>query len=222
MFEMLQTRTRAEAVADHLREEICAGRLVGGTRLRQNHVAQQLGVSTTPVREAFAMLSQEGLLSSDPHRGVTVTIAGPRDFVENLELRLALEPLAAELAATRTTAADVADLDRLLQQLRGQRPDDVLAVMAADTRLHLRIAAVAQRPQLHELITQLREQASGLLRRATCDVRPPDGTDVQHEAILEALRRGAPRRAAKAMRDHLRFELDAVMVAVEHDRRLAG
>src|ERR1700758_5490422 len=90
-------RTRAEAVAERLRQMIISGELAPGTRLRQAEIAELFNVSTTPVREAFTSLAREGFVRQDAHRGVEVFHPTEADIRENYEIRLALEPLATEL-----------------------------------------------------------------------------------------------------------------------------
>src|ERR1700758_5301580 len=110
--------TRAQIVTDQLREAIQSGELAAGTPLMQTEVAKQLGVSTTPVREAFAVLLREGLLVGDPHRGAVVFRPTIADLQETYGRPLALEPLATELAVPNLTDVDFEDLDTLLDKMR--------------------------------------------------------------------------------------------------------
>ena len=90
----LMRRTASEAVSERLRAEIQRGDLPPGTRLRQGEVAARFGVSTTPVREAFALLQAQGLVRIDPHRGAIVFLPTAKDAQELYEIRIALETLA--------------------------------------------------------------------------------------------------------------------------------
>jgi DNA-binding GntR family transcriptional regulator len=210
-------RTRAEAVAEHLRRLILDGELPGGARLRQNEVARNLGVSTTPVREAFAVLVNEGLLDGDPHRGVTVAGSSVYDLVENYEMRIALESLAAEKAALNATAADIAELQALLEEMRlsnWPNPEDEAYYVRLNARFHARIYEIADRPRLSALIDSLREQAAIYIRIYTHTSSSPAASEEQHAAILDAISRRAPKRAAKAVRDHLEFNLEFLLSQV--------
>src|SRR5215471_5782938 len=89
---------RSQDVAEKLRHEVVSGMHPAGTRLRQVEVATRLGVSTTPVREAFRTLAEEGLVVHDSHRGVIVFEPSPREVHEIYEIRLELESLATKLA----------------------------------------------------------------------------------------------------------------------------
>src|SRR3954447_2814469 len=110
--------TRAHAVADELRRRILVGELPPGTRLRQLDVARELGVSTTPVREAFTSLAREGLIQQDAHRGVFVFAPSQDDVRERYEIRVALEPLAAGLAAKAMPGETLEQLEALLGEMK--------------------------------------------------------------------------------------------------------
>jgi DNA-binding GntR family transcriptional regulator len=211
-------RTRAEAVAEHLRRLILDGELAGGVRLRQNEVARNLGVSTTPVREAFAVLVQEGLLDGDAHRGVTVAGSSVKDLVENYEMRMALEALAAEKAALNATSADIAELRALLEEMRPSNwpnPADEEYYVRLNAAFHARIYEIAERPRLSALIESLREQASIYIRIYTHTSSSSEASDAQHGAIIDAIERRAPKRAGKAVRDHLAYNLEFLLAQIQ-------
>src|SRR3954468_14020758 len=156
---VLGSRTVAQAVTDRLRDAILAGEIPAGARLRHVDMTRRFGVSTTPVREAFVALQGEGLLLGDPHRGVVVFRPSRADLRENYEIRVALEALAAERAAERATAEDVADLRALLDAMRALVEGDAFSgpeYSELDRRFHERIARIAGRPRLEALIATLR------------------------------------------------------------------
>src|ERR1700759_5316261 len=100
--------TRAGVVTERLRDMIKSHELPAGTRLRQAEFAERFGVSTTPVREAFVALAREGLVTQDPHRGVVVFEPSLQELDEIYEIRIALEPLATEIAAKQLSEDDLA------------------------------------------------------------------------------------------------------------------
>ncbi|WP_354697988.1 HTH-type transcriptional repressor RspR [Paraconexibacter sp. AEG42_29] len=195
--------TRAEAVADDLRRQILGGQIPPGTALKQNDVARAFAVSPTPVREAFARLQREGLITYEPHRGAVVFIPSVEDLRENYEIRIALEPLATRAAATRLDQDGLAALRALVDEMG--RTSDAVAYFALNQRFHEQIYAAAGRPNLAKLIAELRD-ASAAYVRILIDGTPssPAIAQPEHEAILAALEARAPARAAKAMADHLR------------------
>src|SRR3954454_7882213 len=152
--------TRAHAVADELRRRILVGELPPGTRLRQLDVARELGVSTTPVREAFTSLAREGLIPQGARPGVFVFSPSQDDVRERYEIRVALEPLAAGLAAKAMPGETLEQLEAL----RGERkkavtkdPDRYASEL--DPHFHALIAESAGRPRLAELLAGLRDGA---------------------------------------------------------------
>jgi DNA-binding GntR family transcriptional regulator len=193
---VLMPVTRAQAVAEELRRQILTGELAPGARLRQLDVARQLGVSTTPVREAFTSLARQGLIQQDAHRGVFVSAPSADEVRESYEIRIALEPLAAGLAAKAIDEAQLAELDRLLAEMKKAKDP------ALEPRFHALIAAAANRPRLAELIAALGE--------ASPPPKVSKEINAQHAEIVDALRARAPKRASRAMKAHLEHALSQV------------
>jgi DNA-binding GntR family transcriptional regulator len=212
--------TRANAILDELRRLIILGEYAAGTPLRQVEVAKRFGVSTTPVREAFTALAQEGLVLQDSHRGVVVFSPSPADVHENYEIRMALESLAAERAARRISDEALDELDVLLERLRTEgRADPVLQSTVLNPRLHAIIAQASGRPRLVSLIEQLRGAAVAYQlvlvgRDFAADGKYVDEVQAEHEEIVAALKAGAPKRAAKAVRAHIEHSLAQVIAAM--------
>lgn len=148
----ISPQTKTGAVTEVLRKQILAGELRPGEPLQQELVASLLGVSPTPVREAFALLEAEGFLQRQPHRGVVVAQAQPIDPRErelNLDVRRVLE----RRAIDRLLAGDAPELlDRLAADVaRAEevaRTGDVPALRAAANEFH-RTLAVALDSDLH-------------------------------------------------------------------------
>jgi DNA-binding GntR family transcriptional regulator len=206
--------TRAGAVAERLRVLIRSGELAPGTRLRQDEFAERFGVSTTPVREAFLALEREGLLRRNPHRGVVVFMPSVEELTDVYEIRAVLEPLATELATKQLSEADLAALERIVAQMRDARPKRFVEL---NTQLHGRIYAAAGRPRLSEIIDGLREPAANYISM-NIDLYDQDYRDevhAEHEAILEALKSRAPKRAARAMREHLEHSARHIVSLIE-------
>jgi DNA-binding GntR family transcriptional regulator len=198
--------TRAQVVAEQLRQAIQSGELPAGTPLMQTEVAKQLGVSTTPVREAFAVLLREGLLVGDPHRGAVVFRPTVADLRENYEMRLALEPLATELAVPNLTEVDFKELDALLDKMR--RTKRSVDFLPLNRRFHQRLYEAADRPKLYATIEELRESAAAYANVFALAEADPSQSQAEHEAIVAACRKGDPQAAAEAMRRHLKHIWD--------------
>ena len=209
--------TRAAAVADGIREMIRSGELPPGTHLRQTDFAERFGVSTTPVREAFVALAREGIVRQDAHRGVVVFSPSVDEVTELYEIRTVLEPLATELATPNLTDEDLVALDRILTQMRTAKPNRFLEL---NGEFHGRIYAAARRPRLTEMIDGLRDPAAHYVGMNVdlYDAAYRASVEAEHASILSALRARAPKRAARAMRDHLEHSARNVAKLVDESR----
>ncbi len=137
-------------VRETLRQDILNGTLPGGTRLAQTDIANQLGVSTTPVREALRDLASEGLVTIDPHRGGFVMEMTRDDVVEIYEIRYQLEPMALRLAFPRITDEIVERLDQLNEEMSAT--SHLATWVELNRDFHMSIYAVLERPRLLSII----------------------------------------------------------------------
>jgi DNA-binding GntR family transcriptional regulator len=189
-----------------------------GERLRQADIAARFGVSTTPVREAFAVLAQEGLVRQDAHRGVVVFEPSLEELTETFEIRQALEPLATALAAERLTEDDLAALGKIVAEMRTATPRTYFEL---NRSFHRRIYAAAGRKQLFELIEQLRTVSTSYVAMSVREYDPAyrDQVHAEHEDILVALidRDGA--RAGELIRQHLQNNFDHIATLVQREPR---
>lgn len=203
----LTAKTRAVAVADALRDMIRSGELAPGSPLRQDHLAAEFGVSSTPVREALAILVRERLVRHDPHRGAIVYPPTAADIRENFEIRLALEPVATRLAAEHRAAATVDHLRELLPALDTAAADaDPVGYAAADGAFHRAIFAAADRPLMLEMIESLRNAAA-----AYAHLNMPSGVDLEllarlhahHAQLVDAIAARDAKRARQLAAEHV-------------------
>jgi DNA-binding GntR family transcriptional regulator len=208
-------RTRAEAVVGHLREQIRTGKLAPGTPLRQVRIAVELGVSTTPVREAFRVLAREGLVRHDPHRGAVVFLPSLQELAENYEIRCALEPLAARHAAQLISDEALARLEVLMQAITDEVSDRHVHG-ELNRAFHSEIHRAARRPRLAEFIDTCRNNASGYIALVDSTEDPTYAARIraEHEDILNALRSRDPLHAKRAMSAHLKSGSKHVTAAV--------
>lgn len=210
------TGTRAAAVAEELRRLILSGELKPGTRLRQVELAERFKVSTTPVREAFTALAKAGLVRHDAQRGVVVFSPSIDDISENYEIRIALEPLAAQLAAERITEAELRGLDEMLEQMRAAETAE--SYQPLNREFHRRIYAAAHRPRLYEIIESLRDASEAYIRLDTAARPDPaynQNAHLEHEAIADALRTHDAQLAHDRMHEHLTHNAHHIETSVE-------
>jgi DNA-binding GntR family transcriptional regulator len=212
--EITTPRTIAGLVAERLRAEIVAGERSPGSRLRQVEIARRFGVSTTPVREALAMLQREGLVRLHPQRGAVVFIPTVADLREHYEIRAALEALAAARTAEVFDPEWAAPLEELLAEMRTGPP--AARYLELNQRFHTALYEHSGRRKLVDMIAALRDASSAYLHiyRAAADF-PVERLDAEHRAMLEACVARDPEAAAEATRLHLERTVDYVSARLE-------
>jgi len=211
MTRIERPKTLTEATVEQLRSQIRSGELAPGTRLRQMETAKRLGVSSTPVREAFAALEHEGLVVSTPHKGIVIFEPTLSDLHEAYEIRQPLEVLATERAAPLMTDADLHDLSELLAQLEDLKGEaDHSRFLELNRAFHARIYAVARMPRLERIISDLRDSSEAYVAMHRSLGRDDAQTNADHAAIVEACRQRDATSAGQAMRVHLRHTMDGL------------
>jgi DNA-binding GntR family transcriptional regulator len=196
-----------DTVHERLREAILSRQFASGQRLDVDGIAQQLGVSVTPVRSAIELLAAEGLVDVQPRSGTFVATLSAADVEETMDIRCALECLAAEKAAARLTDVDIAQARRLLKRLaRPIRTDkDLREHENANLQLHNLIIGAADNRRL----TQLYMTLNSHLTMARLHGRAADWRDrlkqeqSEHEEIVAAMERRDPKALADRMRQHI-------------------
>jgi DNA-binding GntR family transcriptional regulator len=179
-------RTLREIVSDEIRAMITRGELKPGERLFEDRLAEQLGVSRNPVREAIRALEGTGLVEVVPRRGAYVSEFDVDQVRQLLELRCVLEAYAAERAAKHHTEADVARLDHCIEAGRTASADhDYVQAAAHHRAFHLAIEAAASNPYISGAVAPLRHQTE-LVFSVLQDSRGVLGWD-EHEAIRDAI-----------------------------------
>jgi DNA-binding GntR family transcriptional regulator len=192
-----------EQIKDVLLQRIVEGSYPPGSRIVETRVAQELGVSQGPVREALRDLEQLGCVVHEPYRGCSVRAFSASELLDAFPVRAALEALAARLAAERITDEELDELDEHLGRMRAAaRRGDAHDQSQANASFHATIVRAARNSTL-ERQWRLLEPFS----RTYLTVSRP-GIDLvhlsdRHVPILDALRRREPDAAADAMHDHL-------------------
>lgn len=193
-----------ERVAVSLRAALVSGRMVPGVTYSVPALAEQFGVSATPVREAMLDLVNEGIVAPVPNKGYRVVELSDAELDQISELRRLLEvPTVGDLAGALRPSA-VTHLRELAERVRESALDaDVVAYVEADRELHLALLGESGNPRLVDLVGRLRDQSRlyGLEQLAA------DGVLVQsadeHLTLIEALESGDRRAAEKVMAHHL-------------------
>jgi DNA-binding GntR family transcriptional regulator len=189
--------TAQELVLSSLREGILSGAIPPGSRLRQERLAEQFGTSRIPVREALRALEHEGIVSSVPYRGFTVTELDADDIEEVYEMRILLESHAVRLAVPLMTDEDLTTLEGLYAEMVRAAPGE--DQLAARERFYIRLYSMAGRPRLVALIARLRQEVARALRWPTLQHAPE-----HHQAFFEAIKSGDQDGAASQLASHYR------------------
>jgi len=194
----------AEDVADSVRSAILAGSFEPGERLVEARLAQQLGVSRGPLREAFKLLRAEGLVREEPHRGTFVTVLSPVDVCEIYEVRAAIEARAARLLAEKHRPADVKALRTLLARLEAAASeDDTKAMSEADMAFHEAVCRLTRNRRLHEVFVRHVPFVQGVMRLDEHLYGCLDDAAREHEPMVEAIAVGDGTLAAQRFEAHI-------------------
>jgi DNA-binding GntR family transcriptional regulator len=207
--EVLSLRDRAY---DDIRDAILNGALNPGDRIKERVVAEQMGISTTPVKEALRRLEQEGLIVSQPHRGAVVGPLVSTPEPEILELRADLEGLAARLAAGKMTPPGKADLR---EQMHAAERANALAaesdgevLVEATQRFHALIHEGAGNSFILRFLETLAPFDRTIRRRAILNPTEWQQDAAEHVAIVDAIDAGDGPEAERVMHEHIRRVVD--------------
>lgn len=174
-----------EMVFESLREAIILGRLKPGERLMEIQLAEEMGVSRTPVREAIRKLELEGFVVMVPRKGAYVAGVSVKDIADVFEVRSALEGLAAGLASERITDEEMEELEKAILQISGE--EDILTVVKGDSLFHEIIYKASRNQRLTQIITHLQEQIN---RFRLTSLSVPGRLKIavgEHKKIVEAI-----------------------------------
>jgi DNA-binding GntR family transcriptional regulator len=203
--------TLREQIKDVLLQRIVEGSLQPGSRIIETRVAQELGVSQGPVREALRDLEQLGCVVHEPNRGCSVRAFSLEELLEAFPVRAALEALAARLAAEQITRAELAELDQLLERMRkAARRGDAHDQSQANASFHATIVRAARNGTLERQWQMLEPYSRTYLTVSRPGIDLVHLSD-RHVPILEALRRQDPAAAAEAMHAHLMGAAELLM-----------
>ncbi len=215
-------RTTEQYVLNVLRNEILKGKYRPGDRLRQEEVAKQLEVSTTPVREAFRDLRSEGLVQIDANKGVVVRGLTVRDVEEIYELRILLEPLLARKAVAGITDDQLESATGLYRELCAA--SDPHAWSSLNNAFHMMLMSSQTGSRLHDLVKNLFTVAEPYVALSIfIHPRILEMDNEEHESILDATVRRDDAAVEALVRAHLERTRDVLLQSVnESSLRMMG
>ncbi len=197
----------ADSVYDRLWRRIVNREFAPGNRLVEDALAQELGTSRTPVREALLRLGQTGLVQVSSRKGFSVPITTASDIIELYDLRCAIETYAIRRATPLISDDDIA-VHRGLQQAALRRsqerdPATAEAFFQADLALHSIVHALGGNPRSMRILSEVMGQLSLLSMRASLVPERNQLAIAEHQTILDALEARDPQAAARAMEAHV-------------------
>lgn len=200
----LKARSMPESIADRIRTLILNHQLGPGERLVQDDLAEQLGVSRTPIREALHALAADGLVVLSPYKGASVAAFSVEDLKDLYSIRIPLEGYGAYLATQQITPEEVETLHGLVDEMRavfyeGNR----WRLLDVNRNFYATFYALTGRPQLYDLIMKYLNMA-GLYRRMAFAMDDLYGrTLTEHLELLAVVEKGDAEEAERLTRAYL-------------------
>lgn len=208
-----------ELVCENIRQAIIDGTFSPGERLMEIQLADEMGVSRTPVREAIRKLELEGFVVMIPRRGTYVADISIKDITEIYEIRTCLDVLAAGLAAERITDEELETLNGYLLEI-GQHVAnmDMEKIVAVDTAFHDVLYTASRNERLRSIINNLREQMTSIRGRSMSYPGRLIETMDEHRILVDSIASRNVERAQHAARVHIENAEHTLMLSLaEHN-----
>lgn len=200
----LQRQTVASMTLDAIRDGILHGAYTEGEPLRQDALADELGVSRIPIREALRQLETEGLVTFNPHRGAIVSSLSLAEIEEVFDLRASIEPDLMRRAMPRLTSHQLDQADDVLDRYAvALRTGDVAKWGELNWQFHASLYAPAERPITMSIVQRLHQQSDRYLRMQLALTHGETRANEEHRAIAAAARAHDTKRACQLLRDHV-------------------
>lgn len=201
-----------DVVFNTLRQAILRGELKPGERLIEIQLANKLGVSRTPIREAIRKLELEGLVLMIPRKGAEVAEITEKSLRDVLEVRRALEELAVQLACEKITKEEIRELERVAKEFQQVvNSSDITEIAEVDVCFHDIIYTATDNQKLIQLLNNLREQ----MYRYRVEYLKRDGVFPQliaeHEAIIRHIENNEKEKATEVMCRHIDNQVETVI-----------
>lgn len=200
-----------DVVFNTLRQAILTGELKPGERLMEIHLANKLGVSRTPIREAIRKLELEGLVTMIPRRGAEVAQITEKSLQDVLEVRRSLDALCAELACERISDEEIVALEVACKEFEeATYTRDARVIAAADVALHDIIIKATNNNRLVQLVNNLAEQMYRYRFEYIKDYSMHGRLVEEHRVIFEAIRKKDKVTAAAAAVTHIDNQMESI------------
>ncbi|MDF2840971.1 MAG: transcriptional regulator, GntR family [Clostridia bacterium] len=210
-----QYKPLREIVFETIRNAIISGDLKPGERVMEVQMAESLGVSRTPVREAIRKLELEGLIIMLPRKGAYVADLSVKDLTEVMEIRASLEGLAAGLASIRINADEIEELEIYALEFHKSIDEDIDVLIHKDFEFHDAIFKASRNERLIQLNNNLIEQVQRFREIYHKKVNKSKETSREHYAIVEAISNGDVDKAEKLARIHIENAEKSILKMME-------
>lgn len=205
-----------EVIFNTLREAIIVGELRPGERLMEVQLAEKMGVSRTPVREAIRKLELEGLVSMLPRKGAHVAELSVKDIIDVLEVRASLDGLASALSASRITDEELKELRHIYNQfLSYSEKDNLQGIIKKDVEFHEVIYRSSRNEKLIQISNNLREQVQRFRVIYLKDSSSSKDVAREHQDILDAIAARDPDAAQRVAQKHIRSQQDTIIKSLK-------
>lgn len=209
-----------DVVFNTLRQAILTGELKPGERLMEIHLADKLGVSRTPIREAIRKLELEGLVTMIPRKGAEVARITEKSMNDVLEVRRAMDALCAELACERITDEETEQLCQACVAFEtAVKTRDVKKIAQADVELHDIIVKATGNQRLVQLINNLSEQMYRYRFEYIKDTSQHQRLIEEHRVIYESILKKDRETASQAARVHIDNQKKAIIAQIRSEKK---
>lgn len=213
---LLRTQSLTTVVHNELERRIIDGSLLPGAPLRETSIATELGISRGPVREAFRMLEERGLVQFEKNCGVRVRQLALEHARQIYQIRLPLEGLIAELATAALDDSGREQLIALLQAMKSAAAEqDSAAYTLLNFQLHDRLAQLSGNQALHDTYRRLVVQLKLLRSHSLLQLHRLEVSFAEHRAVVEAMIKGDATEAACLLKAHTQASLQRIELAIE-------
>ncbi|HBR02786.1 MAG TPA: GntR family transcriptional regulator [Ruminiclostridium sp.] len=201
-----------DVIFETLRKAIVSGDIKPGERLMEVSLAEQMGVSRTPVREAIRRLEAEGLVTMVPRKGTHVSQLSIKDMMDVLEVRCALDKLATGLATEHIEPGQIKSLEGIHKQyVANVEKGNIEGAIRKDVEFHDMIYTISGNLRLISVATSLREHVYRFRVIYLTDTNIAENVLKEHEEILSAIRNADNTRAAELAEAHIRNQMESII-----------
>lgn len=208
----LVRKTAVELVVDELRSRILSGQIAPGSALRQEALAEELGVSRIPLREAIRLLSSEGLVDLYPHKGAYVSMLSKDEVREFFDLRLRLEPWLFHEAAMLISMAELDRGERLVEKMDTAGAEKWGAL---NWELHELLYSAARRPAAMNVVRTLHEKSERYFRFQVVNAPIRQQAHDEHLALIALCRHRQADKAQEALEQHIADAAEQILAIVD-------